>query len=297
MKGKFETFIQEYKKGNKTQGEMINNILYRPLSYPMVHLSAKLGLTPNFITFISLLCAFIAAIFFGLGHVYLGALFFFLRHYFDCIDGALARLTKNFSKFGAMFDAVGDGVGVLAVLIAIAIEQYIRLGTSIVFLYLGLTLVSNFIGLFYHTSVKARYFKHLRAGLQNDELTAKTKHNSIVNSFGFDSDAEVKLNFLEKLVKKLTPFPNIEQKMIHNVDKHELSIEEKQTKFKDKLSFLPWMWSLMAGASQVTATTIVALFNRLDDVLWFTLIIGWNLLAIPFSIIHWITFKRFSTEK
>ncbi|WP_371802991.1 CDP-alcohol phosphatidyltransferase family protein [Candidatus Lokiarchaeum ossiferum] len=276
---------------------MINNILYRPLSYPMVHLSAKLGLTPNFITFISLLCAFIAAIFFGLGHVYLGALFFFLRHYFDCIDGALARLTKNFSKFGAMFDAVGDGVGVLAVLIAIAIEQYIRLGTSIVFLYLGLTLVSNFIGLFYHTSVKARYFKHLRAGLQNDELTAKTKHNSIVNSFGFDSDAEVKLNFLEKLVKKLTPFPNIEQKMIHNVDKHELSIEEKQTKFKDKLSFLPWMWSLMAGASQVTATTIVALFNRLDDVLWFTLIIGWNLLAIPFSIIHWITFKRFSTEK
>ncbi|WP_457917012.1 CDP-alcohol phosphatidyltransferase family protein [Candidatus Lokiarchaeum ossiferum] len=276
---------------------MINNILYRPLSYPMVHLSAKLGLTPNFITFISLLCAFIAAIFFGLGHVYLGALFFFLRHYFDCIDGALARLTKNFSKFGAMFDAVGDGVGVLAVLIAIAIEQYLRLGTNLVFLYLALALVSNFIGLFYHTSVKARYFKHLRAGLQNDELTAKTKHNSIVNSFGFDSDAEVKLNFLEKLVKKLTPFPNIEQKMIHNVDKHELSIEEKQTKFKDKLSFLPWMWSLMAGASQVTATTIVALFNRLDDVLWFTLIIGWNLLAIPFSIIHWITFKRFSTEK
>lgn len=296
MKGKFDTFIQEYKKGNKPQGEIINNIFYRPLSYPLVQLSAKLRLTPNFITSISLLCAIIAAIFFGLGKVYLGALFFFLRHYFDCMDGALARLTKNFSKFGAMFDAVGDGVGVLVVLLAITIEQYLRLGTSIVFLYLGLTLISNFIALFYHTSVKSRYFKHLRAGQQNEELTAKTKHNSIVNSFGFDSDSEVKLNFLEKFVKILTPFPSIEKKMNHNVDQHELSIEEKQELFKERFAFLPWMWSIMAGASQVTATTIIALFNRLDDVLWIVLIIGWNLLVIPFSIIHWITFKRFCSE-
>lgn len=296
MNTKLETLVQDFKKGIKPQGEIINNILYRPLSYPMVHLSAKLKLTPNFITFISFLCSIISAIFFGLGRVYLGTLFFFLRHYFDCVDGALARMTNNFSKFGAMFDAIGDGVGVLIVMVAITIEQYLRLGTSLVFIYLGLALISNFIGLFYHNSVKSRYFKHLRAGQQSEKLSSKTKHNSLVNFFGFDSESEVKLKFIEKIIKKMAPFPNIENLMIRNSDNQEMTMDEKQQLFKESFSFLPLLWSLMAGASQITAITIVALFNRLDDVLWIVLIIGWNLLALPLSLIHYYTIKRFNAN-
>ncbi len=296
MSEKFENLIHNYKKGIKPQGELINNILYRPLSYPFVLISAKLKLSPNFITLISLLCAFTSAIFFGTGHVYLGALFYFLRHYLDCVDGALARMTNNFSKFGAMFDAIGDGVGVLVVIIAITIEQYLRLGTGLAFLYLGLTLLSNFIGLFYHNSVKSRYFKHLRAGQHNEKLSSKTKHNSLVNVFGFDSESEVKLKFFENIVTILAPFPNIEELIIHSSDKHEMTIEEKQREFKESFSFLPLMWSLMAGASQITTLTIIALFNRLDDVLWIVLILGWNLLVIPFSLIHHYAITRFKAK-
>ena len=296
MNEKFESVKQDFKKGIKPQGEFINNILYRPLSYPMVLLSAKLKLTPNVITFISLLTAILSAIFFGIGRVYLGALFFFLRHYFDCVDGALARMTNNFSKFGAMFDAVGDGVGVLMVMFAITIEQYLRLGTSIVFLYLGLVLISNFIGLFYHNSVKSRYFKHLRAGQQSEKLSSKTKHNSIVNFLGFDSESEVKLKFIENFVKFIAPFPNIENLMIRSSDNQEMTLEEKQQLFKNSFSFLPLLWSLMAGASQITAITIVALFYRLDDVLWIVLIIGWNLFALPLSLIHYYTIKQFNSK-
>jgi len=296
MNTKLETLVQEFKKGNKPQGEIINNIFYRPISYPMVLLSAKLKLTPNFITFLSLLSSIISAIFFGLGRVYLGALFFFLRHYLDCVDGALARMTNIFSKFGAMFDAIGDGVGVLIVMVAITIEQYLRLGTSIVFVYLGLALVSNFIGLFYHNSVKSRYFKHLRAGQQSEKISSKTKHNSLVNFFGFDSESEVKLKFIEKFVKKIAPFPNIENPIIRSSDNQEITMEEKQQLFKNSFSFLPFLWSLMAGASQITAITIVALFNRLDDILWIVLIIGWNLMALPLSLIHYYAIKRFNTK-
>ncbi len=296
MNTKLETLVQDFKKGNKPQGEIINNILYRPLSYPVVLLSAKFKLTPNFITSISLLSAIISAIFFGLGNVYLGALFFFLRHYFDCVDGALARMTNNFSKFGAMFDAVGDGVGVLIVMVAITIEQYLRLRTSIVFVYLGVALVSNFIGLFYHNSVKSRYFKHLRAGQLSDKISSKTKHNSLVNFFGFDSESEVKLKFIENFVKKMAPFPNIEKQMIRSSDNQEMTLEEKQNQFKNSFSFLPLLWSLMAGASQITAITIVALFNRLDDIFWIVLIIGWNLLALPLSLIHYYAIRRFNAK-
>ncbi|QEE16512.1 CDP-alcohol phosphatidyltransferase family protein [Promethearchaeum syntrophicum] len=296
MNEKLKTIDQDFKKGLKPQGELINNILYRPLSYPFVLLSAKLKLSPNFITFLSFLSSILSAIFFGIGRVYLGALFFFLRQYFDCSDGALARITNNFSKFGAMFDAIGDGVGVLMVMLAITIEQYIRLGTSIVFLFLVLALLSNFLGLFYYYSVKSRYFKGLRAGQQNEKLSSKTEHNSLINFFGFDSESEVKLKFFEKNVEVLTPFPNIENLDLRNSENNEMTIEEKQQLFKKSFSYIPLLWSLMAGASQSTMITIIALFNRLDDILWFVLIIGWNLLVFPLTLIQYYAFKRFNAR-
>ncbi|MHA1672723.1 MAG: CDP-alcohol phosphatidyltransferase family protein, partial [Promethearchaeota archaeon] len=111
MPRKLKNIVRNFRKGIKPQGEIVNTLLYRPLSYPFVRLAAKLKLTPNFVTGLSFLSAFLAAIFFGFGKVYLGALFFFLRHYFDCADGALARMTKNFSKYGAMLDGIGDTVG------------------------------------------------------------------------------------------------------------------------------------------------------------------------------------------
>jgi phosphatidylglycerophosphate synthase len=287
---------QDFKKGLKSQGELLNSIFYRPLAYPFVLLSAKLKLTPNFITFLSLLSAIVSGIFFGLGQVYYGALFFFLRQYLDCADGSLARLTQQFSKFGAMFDAIGDGVGAVIILLAITIEQYLRLGTGIVFIYLGLALLSNVIGLLYYNSVKSRYFKHLRAGQQSEKISSKTKHKSLINTFGFDSESEVKLKFFEKNIEKISPFPNIENLMIRNSENNEMTIEEKQQLFKNSFSFVPLLWSLMAGASQVTAITIIALFNRLDNILWIVLIIGWNLMVIPLSLIHISAIKRFNKK-
>jgi len=303
MNAKLKTLIHNFSKGIKPQGEIVNTLLYRPLSYPFVRLAAKLKITPNFVTGLSFLSAFLAAIAFGFGNVYLGALFFFLRHYFDCADGALARMTKNFSKYGAMLDGIGDTVGWLGVMVAITIEQYLRLETALVFVYLGLALISNFGSLLYHYSVKSRYFKHLRAGQKgeqnhNGSITSSTKtpQYSLATFFGFDSESEVKLNLFEKWAKFLAPFPNINQSLIRISDAHELTGEEKQQLFAESFSFLPSLWSLMAGASQITAVLIVALCNRLDDVLWIVLIIGWNLLALPLSLIHHNAIKRFKAK-
>lgn len=296
MNEKIKSLEQNFKKGYKTQGELLNSIFYRPLAYPFVLLSAKLKLTPNFVTFLSLLSGIVSAIFFGFGQVYYGALFLFLKQYFDLVDGSLARLTKNFSKYGAMFDAIGDGVGSVAIMLGITIEQYLRLGTSIVFLYLVLALLSNVIGLFYYNSVKSRYFKHLRAGQQNEKMTTKTKHNSLINFFGFDSESKSKLPFIEKSVEIISPFPNIENLVIRNSENNEMTLEEKQQLFKKSFSFLPLLWSLLAGASQITLITIIALFNRLDDVMWIVIIFGLNLLIFPLTLIHYYTFKRFNTR-
>ncbi|MHA1618726.1 MAG: CDP-alcohol phosphatidyltransferase family protein [Promethearchaeota archaeon] len=304
MARKLKNIVRNFRRGIKPQGEIVNTLLYRPLSYPFVRLAAKLKLTPNFVTGLSFLSAFLAAIFFGFGkNVYLGALFFFLHHYFDCADGALARMTKNFSKYGAMLDGIGDTVGWLGVMVAITIEQYLRLETALVFLYLGLALISNFASLLYHYSVKSRYFKHLRAGQngeqnhnENGTLSTKTNQYSLATFFGFDNESEAKLNLFEKWAIILAPFPDIDEPLIRNSDVHEMTREEKQQLFAKSFSFLPSLWSLMAGASQITAVLIVALCNRLDDVLWIVLIIGWNLLALPLSLIHHNAIKRFKAQ-
>ena len=301
MPRKLKNIVLNFKKGIKPQGEFVNTLLYRPLSYPFVRLAAKLKLTPNFVTGLSFLSAFLAAIFFGFGKVYLGALFFFLRHYFDCADGALARMTKNFSKYGAMLDGIGDTVGWLGVMVAITIEQYLRLGNGLVFIWLGLALISNFTSLLYHYSVKSRYFKHLRTGQKgeqnhNEKSSSKTHQYSLATFFGFDSESEVKLNLFEKWAIFLAPFPDIDEPLIRNSEAHELTGEEKQQLFTESFSFLPSLWSLMAGASQITAFLIVALCNRLDDVLWIMLIIGWNLLALPLSLIHHSAIKQFEAQ-
>ncbi len=287
-------WYSEYQVNVKPQEELFNILIYRPLGFPCVKLCAFLHITPNFITFIAILCAFASAIFFGIGNIYWGAFFLFLSHYFDCVDGALARVTNNFSKYGALFDAIGDGIGSLAVIVAIAIEQYIRLNQPIIFLFLALTFISNFLGLIYHSSVKSRYFKHLRAGIIDEKLSSKTKYSSLVNAFGYDSESEAKVKFLETYMSKISPFPDIQKDLYIKNSKEPLSLLEKQTLFKKRLSFLPLLWSLTSGASIITCIIIIALFNRLDDVFWWILIVGWNLLPLPLSLIHFATIHKFN---
>jgi archaetidylinositol phosphate synthase len=91
---------------------MVNITKYRDrlIHYidPVSRVFAKIGLTPNQLTLISLIFGIASALLYAFQHVYLAAGMLFLSGIFDFIDGGVARLNGNATKFGAAMDWIVD---------------------------------------------------------------------------------------------------------------------------------------------------------------------------------------------
>jgi CDP-alcohol phosphatidyltransferase-like enzyme len=73
--------------------------------------AARRGLTPNMVTSISMAVAVLAAVWFSAGSrlgMVLGAVLLYAAFVLDCVDGQLARYTRQFSTLGAWLDATFD---------------------------------------------------------------------------------------------------------------------------------------------------------------------------------------------
>ena len=87
---------------------------------PLARAFARAGLTPNQITFISLLFGIASALLYATQHVYIAAAALLLSGLFDFIDGGVARINNKSSKFGAAIDWIVDKYVDCLVLIGIA---------------------------------------------------------------------------------------------------------------------------------------------------------------------------------
>ncbi|WFE55062.1 DUF5941 domain-containing protein [Micromonospora sp. WMMD1155] len=77
----------------------------------LVRSAARLRLTPTGVTAISVLFALAAAVLFGVGGrpaLVGGAVLLYLGFVLDCVDGQLARYTRNFSAWGGWLDTMAD---------------------------------------------------------------------------------------------------------------------------------------------------------------------------------------------
>ncbi len=93
------------------------SFVYKAIN-PFINMLIKLGVTPNFVTVLGLLFNVLAAIIFIFGtehanrnnHNYIGWACFaiLVGGLMDMIDGRLARVGQQESKYGAMFDSVLD---------------------------------------------------------------------------------------------------------------------------------------------------------------------------------------------
>ena len=82
-----------------------------PYSKYIARWAARRGMTPNQVTTISVLIGLLAAIAFATGErwgLIAGAVLLQLAFTTDCVDGQLARYTRQFSKLGAWLDSVFD---------------------------------------------------------------------------------------------------------------------------------------------------------------------------------------------
>ena len=96
---------------------------------------AKLGLTPNQVTLLSLFFGVAAGALYGLGHAYLAAAALLGSALLDFIDGGVARINGRSSRFGAAADWIADKYVDGIVLIGIGIGGFVdmRLVAAAVF--------------------------------------------------------------------------------------------------------------------------------------------------------------------
>lgn len=87
-------------KTRRSLGQRVNEVPAKLL--------VKTGISPNLITIIGLLVAFVVAWVLATGHLFLGGFLVLVSGAFDMLDGAVARLTGRGTKFGALLDSTVD---------------------------------------------------------------------------------------------------------------------------------------------------------------------------------------------
>lgn len=111
------------KMANRANDGFFSVFVLRKFSKLFTWLAVKLKMTPNQVTLISFAVGLLSAYEFSRGDfwsIFVGALLLQLSIIIDCVDGELARYTRQFSQLGAWLDAITDRIKEYLVFFALA---------------------------------------------------------------------------------------------------------------------------------------------------------------------------------
>jgi CDP-diacylglycerol--glycerol-3-phosphate 3-phosphatidyltransferase len=120
------------------------NLAYR-ITGPIVGTLSKSGITPNALTLINLALNIVAAYVIATGHFLPGGVLVLVSGLFDLLDGALARFTKQTTKFGAILDSTVDRISEAAILCGLLIWYAPQENTSLELLLIFVVLIGSFL--------------------------------------------------------------------------------------------------------------------------------------------------------
>jgi CDP-diacylglycerol--glycerol-3-phosphate 3-phosphatidyltransferase len=120
------------------------SLAYR-ITNPIVRILSKSGITPNALTFINLALSIVAAYVIATNHLTLGGALVLVSGLFDLLDGALARFTKQTTKFGAILDSTVDRISEAATLCGLLIWSVPREGASLKIVLIFVVLIGSFL--------------------------------------------------------------------------------------------------------------------------------------------------------
>jgi CDP-diacylglycerol--glycerol-3-phosphate 3-phosphatidyltransferase len=116
----------------------------RRITEPLKTVLVKSRLKPNTLTWIALAISIIAAGAIATNHLLIGGFLVLLAGLFDIMDGALARLTNQATRFGALLDSTFDRISDAVVLLGLLV-LYLISGGTIEMVLIFLALVGSFL--------------------------------------------------------------------------------------------------------------------------------------------------------
>ncbi len=122
---KKESAFESSLKSNDTE-EQIDIWFYRPIGYQIALFCAKVGITPNPVTIVSIFFGVAAGILFYYQELWInviGMLLLVFANSLDSADGQLARLTNNKSRLGRILDGAAGDFWFISIHIAICLRS------------------------------------------------------------------------------------------------------------------------------------------------------------------------------
>ena len=117
--------LEEYRRSLKMPEaeEVLDLVFYRPFGYLFVKGVYRFPITPNQVTFLSLIAGLVAASFLSIGTasaLLMSALWYAGANILDCSDGQLARLQKSGTLLGRVVDGIADYISSIAIFLGVA---------------------------------------------------------------------------------------------------------------------------------------------------------------------------------
>ena len=125
------SIIEEYKASLKSMDteEHIDLWFYRPMGFAWAKLFARLGVTPNVVTILSIILGVAGGVllYFGASPLlwlnYVGIFLIIWANTYDSADGQLARLTKQYSRLGRILDGLSGDLWFFAIYFALVFRE------------------------------------------------------------------------------------------------------------------------------------------------------------------------------
>lgn len=115
--------------------------LYERSSLSLGRFCLKLGLTPNFLTGVSLICAAVSGICFWQGKMLWGVFWMLMTSLTDMLDGSTARAGNLGTVFGGLLDHVSDRYGEFFILAGMVLSKVLNPGWGLFALF-GMVIAS-----------------------------------------------------------------------------------------------------------------------------------------------------------
>jgi phosphatidylglycerophosphate synthase len=180
---------EEYKKSLKMLEveELLDLILYRPLALVFVRFVYKTPLTPNGVTFLSMLGGLASAYSFAQGTasgMAWGGIWYAIANVFDCSDGQLARLQGSGTPLGRLVDGVVDWFISVAIFAGLAIGLQRSTGDASVWFIVSISGIASAVHAFFFDLYQQQFISIVRGQKNFVDQEVEKVHLHLATSNG-----------------------------------------------------------------------------------------------------------------
>ena len=260
----------EFKKSLKTVDteEILDLVIFRPLSFIFVKLIYNTSITPNQISIVALFFGIMSGVLYGFAEykfLVLASLSFFICNTLDCMDGQLARLKKNGTKIGRVIDGFIDYLTSISVFLGLGIAMSFITGNAGYSWLLTIAAgVSKAMQNMFFDQYRNLYLEHVyqKASGLDDEIEEYSAEKERLKN--------IKGGYFEKFLISLYLSYSGFQK---NTSKHvKLNVTPEVYKSDNKLLIRLWSW--IGSTTHMVALIVFSLLNRIDLYLILTVTLG-----------------------